>query len=113
MRTNTGTGGGAGPGGPGFQAFRTKSDSPYAERARMIARYVERVAERAPEPDAVVDTIMQAVRSPYPNLRYPVGKGVKQQIWLKRVLPWHWIERTLRNNSGFCMQRRRKTDGAV
>jgi NAD(P)-dependent dehydrogenase (short-subunit alcohol dehydrogenase family) len=30
-----------------------------------------------------------------PKLRYPIGKGVKMNLFMKAFLPWKWIERAV------------------
>lgn len=58
-----------------------------------ILKYVNHVADTAPAPDEVIQQIVHVAKSPYPKLRYPVGKGVKLGMVLKNILPWKWWER--------------------
>ncbi|AKU25244.1 oxidoreductase [Geobacillus stearothermophilus] len=77
----------------GLGAVTIHPNSPYAKEMKAILKYVNQVADTAPAPDEVIRQIVQVAKSPYPKLRYPVGKGVKLGIVLKHVLPWKWWER--------------------
>ncbi|MDE8563722.1 oxidoreductase [Anoxybacillus rupiensis] len=67
--------------------------SAYAKEMNAVLKYVNRVAETAPPPDEVIRKIVEVAKSPAPDLRYPVGRGVKLTIALKNRLPWKWWER--------------------
>jgi NAD(P)-dependent dehydrogenase (short-subunit alcohol dehydrogenase family) len=77
----------------GLGAVTINPNSPYAKEMKAIFKYVNQVADTAPDPDEVIQQIVQAAKSPSPKLRYPVGKGVKLGIVLKNVMPWKWWER--------------------
>ncbi|MBA2876488.1 oxidoreductase [Thermaerobacillus caldiproteolyticus] len=77
----------------GMGAVTINPNSPYVKEMKEILKYVNQVADTAPAPDEVIQQIVQVAKSPYPKLRYPVGKGVKLGIVLKNVLPWKWWER--------------------
>jgi NAD(P)-dependent dehydrogenase (short-subunit alcohol dehydrogenase family) len=77
----------------GLGAVTIHPNSPYAKEMKAMLKYVNQVADTAPAPDEVIRQIVQVAKSPYPKLRYPVGKGVKLGIVLKHVLPWKWWER--------------------
>ncbi|QPA31359.1 oxidoreductase [Thermaerobacillus caldiproteolyticus] len=77
----------------GLGAVTINPNSPYVKEMKEILKYVNQVADTAPAPDEVIQQIVQVAKSPYPKLRYPVGKGVKLGIVLKNVLPWKWWER--------------------
>nr|WP_199426386.1 oxidoreductase [Anoxybacillus caldiproteolyticus] len=77
----------------GMGAVTIHPNSPYVKEMKEILKYVNQVADTAPAPDEVIQQIVQVAKSPYPKLRYPVGKGVKLGIVLKNVLPWKWWER--------------------
>lgn len=77
----------------GLDAVSINPNSPYDKEMERILKYVNHVADTAPYPDQVIQQILHVAKSPYPKLRYPVGKGVKLGIVLKNVLPWKWWER--------------------
>jgi NAD(P)-dependent dehydrogenase (short-subunit alcohol dehydrogenase family) len=79
----------------GLGAVTINPNSPYIKEMEAILKYVNQVADTAPAPDEVIQQIVQVAKSPYPKLRYPVGKGVKLGIVLKNVLPWKWWERMM------------------
>ncbi|WP_227939173.1 SDR family oxidoreductase [Alkalihalobacillus deserti] len=49
-------------------------------------------AEKAANPNEVINVILHICRSKNPKFRYQVGKGVKRMIFLKGILPWSVIE---------------------
>ncbi|WNF34813.1 oxidoreductase [Aeribacillus composti] len=77
----------------GLDAVSVNPDSPYVKEMEKILKYVNHVADTAPSPYEVIQQIVHVAKSPYPKLRYPVGKGVKLGIVLKNILPWKWWER--------------------
>jgi NAD(P)-dependent dehydrogenase (short-subunit alcohol dehydrogenase family) len=77
----------------GLGAITIDPNSPYVKEMKAILKYVNQVVDTASDPDVVIRQIVQAAKSPYPKLRYPVGKGVKLGMVLKNVLPWKWWER--------------------
>lgn len=77
----------------GLDAVSVNPDSPYVKEMEKILKYVNHVADTAPAPDEVIQQIVHVAKSPYPKLRYPVGKGVKLGMVLKNILPWKWWER--------------------
>jgi NAD(P)-dependent dehydrogenase (short-subunit alcohol dehydrogenase family) len=79
----------------GLGAATINPNSPYVIEMKAILKYVNQVADTAPAPDEVIQQIVQVAKSPYPKLRYPVGKGVKLGMVLKNVLPWKWWERMM------------------
>ncbi len=79
----------------GLEAAKSDADSPYAELERKMLKIVNKMVEVGGDPAEVVTTILNAIKSPYPDLHYPVGKGVKTQMRLKKLLPWKWIEKNM------------------
>ncbi|MBX6395731.1 MAG: SDR family oxidoreductase [Alicyclobacillaceae bacterium] len=68
-------------------------DSPYASLREAMLREVRRTVEAAGNPKEVARLVVEAVRTPRPRLRYPVGKGVRTMLTLKTLVPWGWLER--------------------
>ncbi|WP_164669760.1 SDR family oxidoreductase [Virgibacillus doumboii] len=79
----------------GMEAFHVDSESPYKEKTETLMKIVNHIAKTADDPEDVVRLIVEVVQKDNPDLRYPVGKGVKSQIRMKSLLPWRWVERTI------------------
>jgi NAD(P)-dependent dehydrogenase (short-subunit alcohol dehydrogenase family) len=67
--------------------------SPYRELSDRLVKLTKASASKAGDPAEVSDLVLRIVRHPSPRLRYPIGKGVRQSILAKTLLPWSWIER--------------------
>ncbi|UFJ42589.1 SDR family oxidoreductase [Brevibacillus humidisoli] len=76
----------------GFEQIGVSEYSPYRQRLAAILHYSRKSAETAGDPTEVARTIVRIAESRGPKLRYPVGKGVRSTIILKKLLPWKWIE---------------------
>jgi hypothetical protein len=53
-------------------------NSPYAQMIQRIATVSNQLAQKGSEPDLVAKTVLNAVKSQEPNLRYLVGKDVER-----------------------------------
>ena len=70
-----------------------KEDSPYAPYMRGLLKEIERGKSNHGNPVEVAELVARIASQPSsPKLRYPIGKGVKTTILLKKFLPWEWIE---------------------
>lgn len=78
----------------GMAKMENAPTSPYGRAKKAIVKNVEKIATHAQDPAEVAELIASIVRSPHPSLRYPVGKGIRTTVLLKRLLPWSWIEKT-------------------
>ncbi len=67
----------------------------YDRIKELVMPQAERIARTGGNPREVAQLIARISKTPEPGLRYPIGKGVKRAIWLKKVLPWAWIERMM------------------
>ncbi|SEN20203.1 SDR family oxidoreductase [Lihuaxuella thermophila] len=76
------------------QAGKT-AHSPYQKELAKISDQVQKISENAGKPEEVADLIVQVANAKHPKLRYPVGKGVKRNIYLKNILPWEWMEKMI------------------
>jgi NAD(P)-dependent dehydrogenase (short-subunit alcohol dehydrogenase family) len=76
----------------GFDNLCTSVGSPYEHILGKILRYSRQTAAAAPPPQEVADKIVSIVRSVHPKLRYPLGRGMKQIIAGRALLPWKWYE---------------------
>ncbi|GAA0595289.1 oxidoreductase [Virgibacillus siamensis] len=79
----------------GMNDFTSDPASPYKDKNKRLLKIVNHIAKTAGDPEEVVQQIVNVARDDYPDLRYPVGKGVKKQIRLKNILPWKWVERVI------------------
>lgn len=79
----------------GLQAANTSTDADYAPMKGFIMKNVEEITKSSGDPLEVARLIVRIARHPRPKLRYPIGKGVKETIWLKQVLSWSWLERII------------------
>lgn len=78
----------------GRAAAATDPKSPYYQwfaRHEQLADNILRA--RWISPADVARTIHRALTAPRPRLRYPVGRGARTVIFLRRVLPHRWFER--------------------
>jgi NAD(P)-dependent dehydrogenase (short-subunit alcohol dehydrogenase family) len=76
----------------GANSFQMKEDSPYFEKFQGMIGYIQSVGDIAADPEEVIQTLVKVCDLKKPNLRYPVGKGVRRGIFLKQIVPWSWIE---------------------
>jgi len=79
----------------GLRQVTANENSPYAPQMNRLRQIVTRIAEQAGPPEEVVHAIMTAVRAKRPRLRYPVGKGIRVQLLLKKLLPWSFLEKMI------------------
>jgi NAD(P)-dependent dehydrogenase (short-subunit alcohol dehydrogenase family) len=69
------------------------TDSPYYTTMKKIEDHLNRGHSTYGNPQDVATLIANVVKQKNPPLRIPIGKGVKQTIALKKILPWHYWER--------------------
>ncbi|MBM6617981.1 oxidoreductase [Bacillus suaedaesalsae] len=62
--------------------------SPYFQTMKKIEDHLKQNEANYGNPLEVASTIVKVASLPSPDLRYPVGKGVKTGITLKNSLPW-------------------------
>ncbi|MGD7007890.1 SDR family oxidoreductase [Metabacillus sp. 84] len=63
--------------------------SPYSSYMRKIEKQLERGSKHHGHPQEVADLIVKLCeKERVKKLRYPIGKGVRLTILLKRILPW-------------------------
>jgi hypothetical protein len=44
----------------------------------------------------VAELVVQiATQSKNPKMRYPIGHGVKKNLFLKAILPWNFLEKAI------------------
>lgn len=68
-------------------------ESDYQYMMNQIYKEAQLSATRADDPLKVVKVIEKICASNKPKLRYPVGKGIKNLIFFKNLLPWSWVEK--------------------
>jgi NAD(P)-dependent dehydrogenase (short-subunit alcohol dehydrogenase family) len=68
-------------------------DSPYFKIMKKIEGHLNQGQSSYGNPQDVAALIVNVAKQKNPPLRIPIGKGVKQSIALKQVLPWYYWER--------------------
>lgn len=64
------------------------ADSPYHDYMMKIENYISEGESNFGSPQEVARKITEIAGMKYPDLRYPIGKGVKATIFIKNLLPW-------------------------
>ncbi|TDK60797.1 SDR family oxidoreductase [Bacillus salipaludis] len=68
-------------------------DSPYATYMKSILKEIESGKADYGDPMEVAKLVAEiATQVKSPKLRYPIGKGVKSNLFLKNILPWEKLE---------------------
>ncbi|WP_240528953.1 oxidoreductase [Bacillus thuringiensis] len=84
----------------GKQLAENQSDttSPYKEYMDKIQKHINSGSDTLDNPIDVANKIVEIAESKRTNLRYPIGKGVKFMIFMKKILPWRlWEHLVLRS----------------
>ncbi|MED1472208.1 SDR family oxidoreductase [Bacillus salipaludis] len=69
------------------------TDSPYATYMKSILKEIESGQADYGDPMEVAKLVAEiATQVKSPKLRYPIGKGVKSNLFLKNILPWEKLE---------------------
>ncbi|WP_221567958.1 oxidoreductase [Alkalihalobacillus sp. TS-13] len=70
--------------------------SPYHSYLEAIMENIERDKDSHGNPLEVAELVSRlASQKKIPKLRYPIGKGVKMNLFLKTILPWKTLERII------------------
>jgi NAD(P)-dependent dehydrogenase (short-subunit alcohol dehydrogenase family) len=70
-------------------------NSPYQDYLQSIERYIKEGENRFGNPLEVAAKISEIAVMENPNIRYPIGRGVKTSIFLKNFLPWRLWEKII------------------
>ncbi len=78
----------------GKQLAENQSDttSPYKEYMDKIQKHINNGNDTLGNPMDVANKIVEIAEARRTTLRYPIGKGVKFMIFVKKVLPWRLWE---------------------
>jgi len=77
-------------------AIEHNSDSPYYSYQSSLMNVMEMEKYNHEDPIEVAKLITQiALQKKTPRFRYPIGKGVKRNLVLKKFLPWRSIEKLI------------------
>lgn len=79
----------------GLAAFRADPGSPYGDKTERLLERVRHTANTAGPPEEVAKIVVRIALEEKPRFRYPIGRGVKTALILKRIMPWRWIERAI------------------
>ncbi|RLQ93349.1 SDR family oxidoreductase [Falsibacillus albus] len=70
-----------------------QKDSPYFPYMLQLENELEKGGQKRGNPIGIAQQITYLVNHRgFRKLRYPMGKGIKSFIWLKKVLPWRLME---------------------
>ncbi len=69
------------------------SNDDYRNAMTNMRKIAEHNSSSSQDPNQVIEMIVRIIHTSVPTLRYPVGKGVRSLLFMKRVLPWRWLER--------------------
>ncbi|WP_157130820.1 SDR family oxidoreductase [Halobacillus mangrovi] len=72
-------------------------ESPYADYMKALWKALNRESHGDPQQVAALMTKL-AEKDHIRKLRYPIGSGVRMNLFLKKVLPWGWLERMVLKN---------------
>jgi NAD(P)-dependent dehydrogenase (short-subunit alcohol dehydrogenase family) len=71
------------------------ADSPYHDYMERIEYYISEGENNFGEPLEVARKITEIAGMKNPDLRYPIGQGVKATIFIKNLLPWKLWEKII------------------
>jgi NAD(P)-dependent dehydrogenase (short-subunit alcohol dehydrogenase family) len=73
----------------GESLLATSGHGPYMDQAKIVAAALASTdgSAMSTHPDVIADAIVQAATSPRPKTRYPVGRGARAILLLRRLLP--------------------------
>jgi NAD(P)-dependent dehydrogenase (short-subunit alcohol dehydrogenase family) len=75
---------------------KTNIHSPYSTYMKNILNEIESSKATHGDPKEVAKLVAKiASQTKTPDIRYPVGKGVKKTMWIKSLLPWKIIENSV------------------
>jgi NAD(P)-dependent dehydrogenase (short-subunit alcohol dehydrogenase family) len=63
-------------------------DSPYFQMMKRLESHLTKGESTYGDPKEVAQIIVEIAQSRNPKLRYPVGKGVKISLFIKKSIPW-------------------------
>jgi NAD(P)-dependent dehydrogenase (short-subunit alcohol dehydrogenase family) len=73
----------------GASLLETSGHGPYMDQAKIVAAALASTdgSAMSTHPEVIADAIVHAATSPRPKTRYPVGKGARAILTLRRILP--------------------------
>ena len=78
------------------EAFELKADSVYQTYMTSLLRVMNASKSKYGDPIDVAKLITKvASQKKKPHFRYPIGAGVKRNLFLKNILPWRMIEKLM------------------
>jgi NAD(P)-dependent dehydrogenase (short-subunit alcohol dehydrogenase family) len=76
--------------------FEINADSPYFSYMKGLLNEIEGGKGKFGDPMEVTKLAAQiASQAKSPDLRYPIGKGIKSSLFLKNSLPWKLVEKAI------------------
>jgi NAD(P)-dependent dehydrogenase (short-subunit alcohol dehydrogenase family) len=78
-----------------------RSDSPYYEYMNKIEDYLHLEEGQYGDPKDVAKKISSIALTKNPTLRFPIGRGVKVTLFLRKLIPWNHWERIVMKKLAF------------
>lgn len=75
------------------ESFINRQEETYAEMYQQLYEELNQITKQLGDPKDVIKVMLHAATTPSPKFRYPVGKGVKSSLLLKRLAPFHLWEK--------------------
>ena len=69
--------------------------SPNFQRSLRMRKRVQAIPKA--DPAEVARVITRVAQDPNPKLRYLIGRDARTQLAMKRLLPWKWYEKVIKN----------------
>ncbi|KKK37362.1 short-chain dehydrogenase [Mesobacillus campisalis] len=84
-----------------MDTIKVHQDSPYYEYMTLLMKEINSGKAGHGNPEDVAKLVAKiAVQQQSPELRYPIGKGIKNSLLLKKILPWNKLEKVILKKLG-------------
>ncbi|WP_335871501.1 SDR family oxidoreductase [Bacillus sp. 2205SS5-2] len=73
--------------------YSLQPESPYFNYMKKIENQLDETSFG--DPDDIASLVNEIALGKKGGFRFPVGKGVKVTIWIKKWIPWSWLEKNI------------------